>query len=106
MKTDLISADDENTLFREETPGTKAFSVFSRMVGLPYLWNTFAYPIAELEVANNVRRISPPILIRMSPGTDHQHGHGRLSPIHPGRTSATAIPRPSAPSSPSPALSR
>jgi hypothetical protein len=55
LKNELLSQDDEQVLFREETPGVKAFSVFSRMVGLPFLWHTFAYPIAELEIANNVR---------------------------------------------------
>ncbi len=54
LKNELLSQDDEQVLFREETPGVKAFSVFSRMVGLPFLWHTFAYPIAELEIANNV----------------------------------------------------
>jgi hypothetical protein len=53
LKNELMALDDEKVLFREDTPGVQAFSVFSRMVGLPYLWNTFALPIAELELANN-----------------------------------------------------
>jgi hypothetical protein len=50
-----LSSEDEKVLFREETLGVKAFSVFSRMVGLPYLWGVFAYPIAELEMANTAQ---------------------------------------------------
>jgi hypothetical protein len=50
-----MALDDEKVLFREDTPGVQAFNVFSRMVGMPYLWNTFALPIAELELANNAQ---------------------------------------------------
>jgi hypothetical protein len=61
LKHELLS-EDEKVLFREETLGVKAFSVFSRMVGLPYLWSVFAYPIAELEMANNSDDMASPRL--------------------------------------------
>jgi hypothetical protein len=32
------------------------------MVGLPYLWSVFAYPIAELEMANNSDDMASPRL--------------------------------------------
>lgn len=32
--------------FKDEDVGQRCFSVFSRMVGLPYLWYLFSYPIA------------------------------------------------------------
>jgi hypothetical protein len=77
LKNELLSQDDEQVLFREETPGVKAFSVFSRMVGLPFLWHTFAYPIAELEIANNVS--SPSCL----PEIAHMHvTHTHMAPPH------------------------
>jgi hypothetical protein len=67
-----LSSEDEKVLFREETLGVKAFSVFSRMVGLPYLWGVFAYPIAELEMANTAQ------VRALTIGLESSFGCGRL----------------------------
>jgi hypothetical protein len=66
LKNELMALDDEKVLFREDTMGLRALNVFSRMVGMPYLFSTLAHTIAEIELSNNaqVRSPSSSVLLR------------------------------------------
>jgi hypothetical protein len=101
LKNELMALDDEKVLFREESPGLKAFNVFSRMVGIPYLWNIFALPIAELEVANNQVRPSLSVsLVRTKeteafphwlPVPSQQQGSGNTPRTHVSESDPTPL---------------
>ena len=53
IDTEIATSDDEGTLFRSGSLAVKMFSVYSKIVGLPYLWKTLAVNLNVLHQLGN-----------------------------------------------------